>query len=131
MKSLNEIGFMAAKDPVIVEWLEATRKTRSVNISAEISESIIRLLNSKALSVSQVAFNLRISHEKARRHLFHLWRNGYILRSKYPKERELVYMVGSNPVTMLFWTYTVNDGSDRLPFITFEEWVNLKREEKI
>jgi hypothetical protein len=130
MKGVNENEVIAVGNPIILEWLEATRRIRSTDISVEVSENIIRLLNAKALGVSEVAFKLRISHEKARRHLFYLWKNGYILRSKYPKEKELVFMTNSNPVTMLFYTYTLNNGSERVPFIRFEEWVSLKQEGK-
>jgi hypothetical protein len=130
MKGVNENEVIAVGNPIILEWLEATRRIRSTDISVEVSENIIRLLNGKALGVSEVAFKLRISHEKARRHLFYLWKNGYILRSKYPKEKELVFMTNSNPVTMLFYTYTLNNGSERVPFIRFEEWVSLKQEGK-
>jgi len=128
---MNGMEFVVVKNPIIVDWLKATQKSRNANINGEVGESIIRLLNSKALSVSQVAFKLRVPHEKARRHLLYLWRHGYILRSKYPKEKELVYMTGSNHVTMLFYTYTVNNGSEKVPFITFEEWASLKQERKI
>lgn len=131
MTNMNDAGVIAVKEPIIVEQLKATKKFRSLNIDAQISESIIRLLNGKALSVAQVAFKLHISHEKARRHLFYLWRNGDILRSKYPKERQLVYTTGSNPVTIIYYTYTLNNGSTKAPFITFKEWVILKREGKI
>jgi len=128
VKDMNEMGFVVVKDPIIVDWLKSTQKSRNANISDEIAEGIIRLLNDKALSISQVAFKLRISHEKARRHLFYMWKNGYILRSKYPKERELVFVTGANPVTMLFYTYAVNNGSEKVPFITFEGWIKLKKD---
>lgn len=128
MKSLNGRGVVAMKNPVIVEWFEVAQKFKGVNINAEVSESIIHLLNGKALGVSQVAFRLRISHEKARQHLFYLWKNGYILRSKYPKERQLEFMAGANPVTMRFYTYTVTDGAEKVPFITFEGWIKQKKD---
>ncbi|MEM1589648.1 MAG: hypothetical protein QW175_04455 [Candidatus Bathyarchaeia archaeon] len=131
MANTNDVEVVVVKEPIIVEWLEATRKAKSSNIDVQISESIIRLLNGKALSVAQVASKLRISHEKARRHLFYLWRNGYILRSKHPKEKQLVYTTGSNPVTIIYYTYTLNNGSEKVPFITFEDWVLLKQVGKI
>jgi DNA-binding HxlR family transcriptional regulator len=131
MKSLNGIGVVSVENPIIVEWLEAARKISGMNISLEICENILQSLNGKALSISQVAFKLRIHREMVRRHLFYLWKNGYILRSKYPKEKELVYMVGSSPVTILYYTYTAKNGSAKVPFVTFKEWVNLKMEGKI
>jgi predicted transcriptional regulator len=131
MNSLNGIGVVSVENPIVVEWLEAARKNSGMNISLEICENILQLLNGKALSISQVAFKLRIHREMARRHLFYLWKNGYILRSKYPKEKELVYMVGSSPVTILYYIYTAKNGSAKVPFITFKEWVNLKMEGKI
>jgi len=73
MKSLSEMGFISVES-MAVGLFKATRKVRDANLSVEICENIIRLLDNKALSASQAASRLNIACEGSRLHLLHLGR---------------------------------------------------------
>jgi hypothetical protein len=129
---------MVMENPVLVEPLKVDQEIRKENLSVEILENIIRLLDGKVFSTRGVALKLRIPYEKARRHLFYLWRKGYVLRSKYPETRRVhgLYISELNPVTITLYVYTLNNEKanekfSRELFITFEEWLSLKREGEI
>ncbi|MGQ9507425.1 MAG: helix-turn-helix domain-containing protein [Candidatus Bathycorpusculaceae bacterium] len=108
---------------------------KQVSTNPEISDKIINLLESSKdkankhipLSVAQVSQKLKIPREKARRHLFLLWKNGLITRSKHPMERALE-IESLNPVTIIYYVYTLNGGSTNGTFVTYNEWLKQQGE---